>query len=166
MGGRPELGRIWSSCTSVTELLWFLLPRPCPAVLPFVCRIGVDVRKRTRRLWRSVVLVSCVMFLGLTLLRAEAETPGHSIGAVATRRRLIVLELPDGAMGKPNLFDRVGRTVGVTLEGSRHRVENDALQWASDFGPELAGVEVTLRQFASPFSGTRWDIARSPAASD
>jgi hypothetical protein len=86
----------------------------------------------------------------------QESAPGRSIGAVSTRGNLIVMELHGGALGKTNLFDLVGRTLRFTPEGSRYRVENGALQWDSDFGPEVAGAEVTLHRFAFPFSGKRW----------
>jgi hypothetical protein len=70
------------------------------------------------------------------------------------------MELDEGALGKANLFDLVGRTLRFTPEGSRYRVENEALHWDSEFGPELAGAELTLHQFAFPFSSRNWNSFR------
>jgi hypothetical protein len=86
--------------------------------------------------------------------------PGHSIGNVSITGDLIVMELDDGVLGKANPFDLAGRTLRFTAEGSRYRVESGALQWDADFGPELTGAEVTLHQFAFPFSGRQWSSFR------
>ena len=96
--------------------------------------------------------------LSLVILsRAQEESaPGRSIGTVSTLEQLIVIELNDGALGKPNLFDLSGRTLRFIPENARYRVENSALQWDADFGPELSGSEVTLQAFTFPFSGQRW----------
>jgi hypothetical protein len=82
---------------------------------------------------------------------------GQSIGKVSTQGDLIVLELNDGALGKTNLFDLTGRTLHFTPDGSGYRVESGGLLWDSDFGPKLSGSEVTLHQFAFPFSGQSWN---------
>src|SRR5262252_8564443 len=115
---------------------------------------------------RPVIAVPC----GLILLSIfptlsfaqddESVKQGHSIGTVSTQGNLIVMELDDAALGKSNLFDLVGNTLRFTPEGSRYRVEKEALQWDLDSGPELAGAEVTLHQFAFPFSGQHWSSFR------
>lgn len=87
----------------------------------------------------------------------ERDAPGDSIGKVSTQGDLIVMELDEGALGKANLFDLVGRTLHFKPQGSRYHVENEALQWDPDFGSELTGAEVTLRQFGFPFSGQSWN---------
>ena len=86
----------------------------------------------------------------------ERIEQGHPIGKVSIQGDLVVMELDKGALGKANLFDLVGRTLRFTPDGSHYRVESGALQWDSDFGPELTGADVTLQQFAFPFSGQRW----------
>src|SRR5271157_561767 len=86
----------------------------------------------------------------------ERVEPGHAIGKVSTQGDLIVMELDEGALGKANLFDLVEHTLRFSPEGSRYRVETGALQWDADFGTELAGPEVTLHQFAFPFSSQSW----------
>jgi len=108
------------------------------------------------------LLTLCAVWLLILSCRAlgqddEGTTePGHPIGKVSTRGNLIVLEMNDGALGKTNLFDLTGRTLRFTPEGSRYRVKASSLQWEADFGAELAGSELTLHQFAFPFSGQRW----------
>ena len=114
--------------------------------------------KRTDRLSWSGVLVLCGLLLNLSLSDAQEENePGHSIGEVSTQGDLIAVELDDGALGKTNLFDLIGHTLRFTPDGSRYRVESGPLQWVADFGPEVANAEVTLHQFAFPFSGKRWN---------
>jgi hypothetical protein len=90
----------------------------------------------------------------------ETIRQGHAIGTVSTQGNLIVMELDDAALGKANLFDLVGYTLRFTPEGSRYRVEKEALQWDSDFGSELAHADVALHQFTFPFSGQRWNSFR------
>ena len=114
--------------------------------------------KRTGRLSWSGVLVLCGLLLNLSLSHAQEESePGHSIGEVSTKGALIVMELVDGALGKTNLFDLTGHTLRFTPDGSRYRVESGALRWEADLGPEVASAEVTLHEFAFPFSGKRWN---------
>jgi hypothetical protein len=84
------------------------------------------------------------------------KTPGHSIGQVSTNGDLIVIELDRAALGQPNLFDLVGRTLRFSPAGSRYRVTNQTLQWEADYGVELTGSDVRLQRFTFPFSGQRW----------
>jgi hypothetical protein len=84
-------------------------------------------------------------------------TPGRSIGRVSTRGDLIVIELDREALGQPNLFDLVGRTLRFSPAGSRYRVTNHSLQWEADYGVELTGSDVSLQRFTFPFSGQRWN---------
>jgi len=116
------------------------------------------MKKRTGCFARRGILVLCGLLLypSLSCAQDEEVEPGHPIGKVSTKGDLIVMELDEDALGKANLFDLAGRTLHFTPEGSRYRVESGALQWDSDFGSELAGNEVTLHQFAFPFSGARW----------
>jgi hypothetical protein len=106
-------------------------------------------------------LILCGLFLIPGPSRAQDDNePGHAIGKVSTNGGLIVMELDAGALGKTNLFDLTGRTLRFAPDGTRYRVEARAIQWDADFGPELAGGEVTLREFAFPFSGQRWKSFR------
>jgi len=101
--------------------------------------------------------VPCGLLLIVSLSYAEQDNePGRSIGKVSTQGDLIVIELDDAALGKPNLFDLTGRTLRFTPEGSQYRVEIVPLQWDSDYGPELTGSEANLQKFAFPFSGKVW----------
>ena len=108
-------------------------------------------------LLHSGALILCGLLLHTNLAHAQFDEPGRPIGKISTDGELIVMELEDGALGKANLFDLVGRTLRFSPEGARYRVESGALQWDPDFGPELAGSEVTLHHFAFPFSGKNWN---------
>jgi hypothetical protein len=116
------------------------------------------MKKRTGcSAWCGILVLSgLLLYPSLSGAQDEEIEPGHPIGKVSTKGDLIVMELNEGALGKANLFDLVGHTLRFTPEGSRYRVESGALQWDSDFGPELAGAEVTLHQFDFPFSGQHW----------
>ncbi|HZW92191.1 MAG TPA: hypothetical protein VFF64_04390 [Candidatus Eremiobacteraceae bacterium] len=105
--------------------------------------------------WTGVLALS-VLLLYLTPFCAQEDEPGRPIGKISIKGDLIVMELDDGALGKTNLFNLTGRTLRFTPEGSRYRVESGALQWDSDFGPEADHPEVSLHQFAFPFSGKSW----------
>ncbi|MFZ0862116.1 MAG: hypothetical protein WAN18_15625 [Candidatus Sulfotelmatobacter sp.] len=120
------------------------------------------MKKRTGCSVRCGILILCGLLLypSLSCAQEEETEPGHPIGKVSTKGDLIVMELDEGALGKANLFDLVGRTLRFTPEASRYRVENEALHWDQDLGPELAGAEVTLHQFAFPFSSQHWNSFR------
>jgi hypothetical protein len=115
---------------------------------------------------RGAILFLCgVLLYPLCPARSYAQEEdtveqGHSIGKVSTQGDLVVMELDDGVLGKANLFDLAGQTLRFTPDGPRYRVEHGPLQWDSDFGSELSGAEVTLHQFAFPFSGQRWNSFR------
>jgi hypothetical protein len=133
--------------------MWYFVRRRC-----VFFAVGDDVKKRA-----SCLLQSGPFLLGGLLLCAslsgarEEDMPGHSIGKVSIKGGLILMELDDGALGNTNLFDLTGHTLRFTPEGSRYRVESGALRWDSDFGPELAGTEVSFQQFTFPFSNKRWN---------
>lgn len=86
----------------------------------------------------------------------QQKAPGHSIGQVSTIGDLIVIELDSAALGQPNLFDLVGRTLRFSPAGSGYRVTNETLRWDANYGVELTGAEVSLQRFTFPFSGQRW----------
>src|SRR5262245_32269082 len=101
-------------------------------------------------------------FCGVHLQAPIAQTqgrqePGRSIGTLRTQENLIVMTLDEGVLGKANLFDLVGRTLRFTPEGAGYRAENVALKWDPEFGAALTGAQVTLRNFAFPYSGKNWD---------
>ncbi|MGB8475321.1 MAG: hypothetical protein WCE61_14655, partial [Candidatus Acidiferrum sp.] len=70
---------------------------------------------------------------------------------------MILLELDEGALSKQNLFDLNQRTIRFTPAGSGYHFENLPLQWDSEFGDELKGSDVSLRNVKFPFSGKTWD---------
>lgn len=105
--------------------------------------------------WRGIVLL-CGLVLNPGPSYAQRMTPGRSIGQVSTNGDLIVIELDRAALGQPNLFDLVGRTLRFSPAGSRYRVTNQTLRWEADYGVELPGSDVSLQQFTFPFSGQRW----------
>ncbi len=108
---------------------------------------------------RPGYLVLCTLLCchNLSLAQDEEIAPGHPIGKVSTDGNLVVMELAEGALGKANLFDLVGQTLRFTPDGSQYRVEHGPLNWDPDFGPEIAGSEIALHQFAFPFSGKKWN---------
>ena len=120
-------------------------------------RIGDGLKRPANCSWRNLALVLSGLCLSCNLTYAQQDdAPGHSIGLVSVKGSLIVMELNDGALGEANLFDLTGRTLRFLPEGGQYRVENLALQWDPEYGPELAGAEVDLQKFAFPFSGKSW----------
>ena len=106
-----------------------------------------------------IILLVCVMNLtpqNLSYSQGRQE-PGHPIGTVTTQGNLIVMTLNEGALGHANLFDLARRTLRFTPDGAGYRAENLTLQWDPDFGAEISNPEVTLRNFAFPYSGKTWD---------
>jgi hypothetical protein len=106
--------------------------------------------------WR--VWLACSLLVSAQSYAQEYEVDrGHSIGNVSINEHLIVFELDDAALGTANLFDLANRTLHFIVDSKRYRVESGPLQWDSELGPELTTTEVTLHQFAFPFSGKRWE---------
>ena len=68
-----------------------------------------------------------------------------------------MVTLNDRVLGRANLFDLAGRTVRFTPDGAGYRVETGALKWDPEFGSELTGGQVSLKNFVFPFSGKSWD---------
>lgn len=89
--------------------------------------------------------------------QGRQQEPGRSIGTIKTQGDLIVMTLNEGVLGKANMFDLGGRTLRFTPEGAGYRAENTPLKWDSEFGTALTGSQVTLRNFAFPYSGKSWD---------
>ena len=106
--------------------------------------------------WRGSVLWCALLWNPGPSDSGPQTTPGQSIGQVSTNGDLIVVELDRSALGPPNLFDLVGRTLRFSPAGSGYRVTNQPLQWEADYGTELTGSGVNLRRFTFPFSGQRW----------
>ena len=106
----------------------------------------------------GVLLYFCGVYLQTPIAQTQGrQEPGRSIGTIRTQENLIVMTLDEGALGKANLFDLVGRTLRFTPEGAGYRAENVALKWDPEFGAALTGAQVTLRNFAFPYSGKNWD---------
>ena len=106
--------------------------------------------------WRVIVLLCGWVLNPGSSYAEQQETPGHSIGRVSTNGDLIVIELDRAALGQPNLFDLVGRTLRFSPGGSGYRVTNEPLRWDANYGLQLIGGDVSLQRFTFPFSGQRW----------
>jgi hypothetical protein len=105
------------------------------------------------------VLIFCFALLPPSRpLRAQDwEAPGKPIGKVSVAGNLILLELDEGALRQQKLFDLGQHTLRFTPGSTGYRVENFPLNWDADFGQPVSGHEVTLKNFAFPFSGKNWD---------
>jgi hypothetical protein len=113
--------------------------------------------KRTHGPLPSRDALVLVGLLFATLSFAQIAAPeGHAIGRISVNGDLIVMELEPGALGKANLFDLEGRTLRFLREASGYRIENTALQWDSDFGPQRTDPNLVLHNFTFPFSGKNW----------
>ena len=107
-------------------------------------------------LWRGMLL--CALMVSPSASHAgRQDTPGRSIGRVSTTGDLIVIELDSAALGQPNLFDLVGRTLRFSPVASGYRVTNAPLQWNAEYGIQLTDADVRLQRFTFPFSGQRWN---------
>jgi hypothetical protein len=95
--------------------------------------------------------------LSLSSFAQGRQEPGRSIGTVRTQGDLIVMTLKEDALGKANMFDLVRRTLRFTPDGAGYRAENVALKWDAELGAALTHPQVTLRNFAFPFSGKTWE---------
>jgi hypothetical protein len=102
----------------------------------------------------SLLILLLCSVLGQAQFRQE---PGKPIGKVSVLGNGIVLELDEDVLGKPNMFDLDHRTLRFTPAASGYKVENVALQWDSDFGAEITGADVPLKNFKFSFSGKQWD---------
>ncbi len=99
------------------------------------------------------------ILIGLTFLALPAfaqrgqQQPGKSIGKVHVEGNLIVMELDEGVLGTEVLFNLEGRTLRFVPEAGGYRVHNDELVWDAQFGEQLSNPQVSLKNFAFPFSG-------------
>lgn len=110
---------------------------------------------------RGMLVVTAGLLVGLGPLSGHLSAQyrrmqGHPIGTVTTRGNLIVLELDSGAVAPPNLFDLAHRTLRLTPHGSGYQVENLTERWDDEIGSPIDSSQVTLKDFAFPFSGRRW----------
>jgi hypothetical protein len=113
---------------------------------------------------RRIVVSIALAMLGLGAVPRQAQTfaqgrqdPGRSIGTISTQGDLIVMTLDEGALGRANMFDLVGRTLRFIPDGAGYRAENVPLEWDAEFGAEATGAAVTLKDFTFPFSGKAWN---------
>lgn len=103
------------------------------------------------------MIAGAIVWGALSHAQEPPQEPGKSIGSVSTHGNLIVVTLNDRVLGRANLFDLAGRTVRFTPDGAGYRVETGALKWDPEFGSELTGGQVSLKNFVFPFSGKSWD---------
>jgi hypothetical protein len=108
-------------------------------------------------LFRTLLICCFVSLLPSHTLRAQDwEVPGKPIGKASVAGNLILLELDEGALGQQKLFDLGQRTLRFTAAGAGYRLQTVPLNWDAEFGQPLNGHEVTLKNFAFPFSGKNW----------
>ena len=107
--------------------------------------------------------IACVLFLrapaldNVTHAQGGQQQPGRSIGKVSTQGDLIVFELNDGALGHANMFDLEKQTLRFSPVAAGYQVETGPLRWDAEFGDEMSGPLVTLRNFSFPFSAKSWN---------
>jgi hypothetical protein len=109
---------------------------------------------------RKPLIVALASAIGLcpAVGRAQFDSePGHSIGTVTTRGKLIVLTLNEGALGRANMFNLAHHTLRFTPEDGGYHVQNIPFAWDADFGSPLTTAQVNLKNFAFPFSGETWN---------
>src|ERR1700744_1263182 len=85
----------------------------------------------------SLVVVAFVLFCTMLGHAQSGPEPGHAIGTVTTRGKLILLTLNDGALGRANMFNLAHHTLRFTPDGAGYRVENVPFAWDPDFGAAL-----------------------------
>ncbi len=141
----PEIGHFWRSPLAATGSPGGTGGFAC---LPAEGRL---FRNRVFRIAGGILLLHALAYA------QGRQEPGHPIGKISTQGDLIVMTLDEGALGKANLFDLVRHTLRFTPDGPGYRIENVALEWDPEFGAPLTGSQVTLRNFAFPFSGKSWD---------
>ena len=125
---------------------------------PRMLALRILPRSRTAR---SPLVLACALAAVVACGPARAhaqfgDEPGHSIGTVTTRGKLILLTLNQGALGRANLFNLEHHTLRFTPDGAGYRVATVPFAWDSDFGAALTSSPVTLTNFAFPFSGKAW----------
>jgi len=119
--------------------------------------MGVELSRGVDHVsWRGILLLCGLVLNPNSVCAGQQKASGHAIGRVSIHGDLIVVELDSEALGQPNLFDLVGRTLRFTPDGSRYRVTNQPLRWVSDYGTPHASGDVSLQRFTFPFSGRRW----------
>ncbi|HKF47939.1 MAG TPA: hypothetical protein VKB38_11330 [Terracidiphilus sp.] len=110
-----------------------------------------------RELSRAAAIATVLLVAALSVQAQFGDEPGHSIGQVTVQGKLILLTLNDGVLGQENLFDLSHHTLRFTPTGAGFRVENIPFAWDADFGAAITSPQVTLKNFAFPFSGKPWN---------
>ncbi len=114
---------------------------------------------KTNRISFFLFVMLCLLLLPGTVLHAQfREGRGTSIGKVTVMGKLILLELNPGALGHASLFNLTGRTLRFTPTPEGYRIANLPLDWDASIGQKLEPrtADVTLHNFAFPFSGKTW----------
>ena len=114
------------------------------------------MNKTSRLLPKLLLMLAAILLPTTAAVAQERDMPGKPIGKASVLGNLILLELDKNALGERNLFDLGQRTLRFTPGSAGYRVESSPLRWDADFGQELSGHEVTLHNFAFPFSGKTW----------
>jgi hypothetical protein len=113
---------------------------------------------RSHHLVLELSLIFCAILLPGTSIRAqEREEPGRAIGKASVVRKLILLELGEGALGRESLFNLGRHTLRFTPGPGGYRVESLPSHWDSEFGQKITDHRVMLHTFSFPFSGKSWD---------
>lgn len=108
---------------------------------------------------RALLVLALAVTFGICSARCRAQfepEPGHSIGTVTTRSKLILLTLNNDALGRANMFNLAHHTLRFTPADGGYRVQNLPFAWDVDFGSPLTTSQVDLKNFAFPFSGKTW----------
>ncbi|MGB7134225.1 MAG: hypothetical protein WBD46_02995 [Acidobacteriaceae bacterium] len=127
-----------------------------PCVVPSPCSNASRIAHAWRKLATAAVLLTAIPLCQQAAHAQFGEEPGHSIGTVSVRGKLILLTLKRGTLGQANLFDLQHRTLRFTPDGTGYRVQAIPFAWDSEFGPALSSPDITLKNFAFPFSGKSW----------
>jgi len=112
--------------------------------------------RRRLPLLAVLVIVSLAGIYPAEVCAQFGQEPGHSIGTVTKRGNLILLTLNDGVLGRARMFNLAHRTLRLTPDAGGYRVQNLPVVWDADFGAALTGPQVSLKNFAFPFSGKSW----------
>lgn len=108
---------------------------------------------------RPLLALALAVTFGFCSARCCAQfepEPGHSIGTVTTRGKLILLTLNNDALGRANMFNLANHTLRFTPADGGYRVQNLPFAWDADLGSPLTTSDVNLKHFAFPFSGKTW----------
>ena len=128
----------------------------CSRVFHIFCAASFRALSVRRGLRLTVAILGVLALVALPAHAQFGDEPGHSIGKVTVQGKLILLTLNEGELEHENLFDLAHRTLRFTPDGDGYRVANIPFAWDSDFDAALTSPNVTLNNFAFPFSGKTW----------